>query len=188
MTDRHPGRAPEESRFRKGRSGNPNGRLKRETTPARSSAFNIIVDRTLTITRNGVPQEVGVEEAVQHRTYQGGIYGNRAARRDVLKMIAKRELALAKIAPAPAIDIRRRTEQDPENANAALLILGIACEDTREFGPNDEYHRLQLEPWAVRMALGRRRGGATLTGKQVAEIRRWTRDPETLRWPRSTRR
>ena len=36
-----------------------------------------------------------VEEALQHRTYQDAIAGSRSARREVLKMIAKREQYLA---------------------------------------------------------------------------------------------
>jgi hypothetical protein len=36
-----------------------------------------------------------VEEALQLRTYQNALAGNRAAQREVLKMIAKREKAMA---------------------------------------------------------------------------------------------
>lgn len=49
----------------------------------------------LTVTQGGVPREVTVEEALQHQTYKDAIAGNRAARREVLKMIAKREAYLA---------------------------------------------------------------------------------------------
>ena len=52
-----------------------------------------------------MPREVTVEEALQHRTYQDAIAGSRAARREVLKMIAKREQYLA----GPA-----RQEADPQ--------------------------------------------------------------------------
>lgn len=137
---------PEHSRFRKGQSGNPTGRPRKAAATAPTSAFDIIVDKTLTITRNGVPQEVSVEEALQHRTYQDAIAGNRAARREVLKMITKREKALAKSAPKPSVKFSFRNEIDPDNANEALLILGIACENPRDHGPNDAYQRLLLEP------------------------------------------
>ncbi|TNE94823.1 MAG: hypothetical protein EP337_00020 [Rhodobacteraceae bacterium] len=177
---------PMASRFRKGQSGNPKGRPKREATSARASVFDIIVDKTLTITRKGVPHEVSVEEALQHRTYQDAVAGNRTARREVLKMIAKREQALAKMAPAASPEVTFRQEEDPANANGALRILGIACEDHYDFGPNDKYERLQLEPWAVQAALSRRRGGSKLTDKEIEDIRRCTRDADTLRWPRGT--
>lgn len=180
------GEPPKHSQFRKGQSGNPEGRPKKSAGQAPISAFDIIVDRTLTITRNGVPQEVSVEEALQHRTYQDAIAGNRSARREVLKMIAKREQALVKKTPRPAMSIGFRTEQDPDNANDALLILGIACADPGDYGPNDEYRRLLLEPWAVQAALGRRHGGTKLTDRDIREIRRCTRDSARLRWPRGT--
>ncbi|KAB2886509.1 MAG: hypothetical protein F9K34_01925 [Albidovulum sp.] len=80
-----------------------------------------------------------------------------------------------------------RTEPDPDNASEALLILGIACEDPRDYGSNNKYQRLLLEPWAVQAALSRRRGGAKLTDKEIGEIRRCTRASDNLRWPRGTR-
>src|SRR5918993_3194127 len=93
-----PGRPPKESRFRKGESGNPKGRPKARRGPA-PSAFDIVIDRTLTVTQNGEPREVPIEEALQRRTYQDALGGNRAARREVLKMIAKSEKCLAAKAP-----------------------------------------------------------------------------------------
>jgi len=181
------GEPPTHSRFRKGQSGNPKGRPRKSVGARATSAFDIIVDKTLTITRNGVPQEVSVEEALQHRTYQDAIAGNRTARREVLKMIAKREQALAKLQPVRPKEIAQQIEGDPDNADAALMILGIACEDSREYGPNDTCQRLLLEPWAVQSALSRRRGGAKLSDKEISEIQRCTRDPSSLKWPRGTR-
>ena len=84
-----PGRPPAASRFRKGESGNRKGRPRaRFSVP---SAFDIVVDRTLTLMQNGKPRKVTVEEALQHRTYQDAIAGNRAAQREVLKMIDRHE-------------------------------------------------------------------------------------------------
>lgn len=178
---------PEHSRFPKGQSGNPKGRPKKRASPGATSAFDIIVDKTLAIMRNGEPQEVSVEEALQHRTYKDAIAGNRLARRDILKMIAKREQALAKLTPPPRTKVSTVWEHDTENANAAMLLLGIVCPDAKDYGPNDPYERLLLEPWAVQAALSRRRGGTGLTEEDVTEIERCTRDPSTLRWPRGVR-
>lgn len=45
---------------------------------------------------------------------------------------------------------------------------------------------LLLELWAAQAALRRRRGGNRLTDTERDEIRRCTRDPDRLRWPRGT--
>jgi hypothetical protein len=141
-----------------------------------------VIDRTLTVTQGGRARELTLEEALQHKTYQAAIAGNRAARREVLKMIAKRERWLAAKAPShPRIE-RLVEPEDPDNANEALLLLGIAERDTRNDGPNDPYERLLFQPWAVQAALRRRRR-RRLSEKAISEIKRCTRDPDSIRWP-----
>ena len=178
---------PISGRFRKGRSGNPKGRPKKEK-PQRVSAFDILIDKTLTVTHNGVPREMTVEEALLHRTYQDAISGKRSAQRAVLKMIAQREKAFAtKAAKNTSQPAPMRIEPDPDNADLALRILGIAAPDAgKDDWPSKGRAYLLLEPWAVQAALDRRRGGARLTAKDVADIKRCTRDAENLRWPRGT--
>ncbi len=63
------GEPPEASRFAKGRSGNPKGRPKAEKAKT-VSAFDIVIDKLLTVTQGGVTREVTIEEALQHQTYQ----------------------------------------------------------------------------------------------------------------------
>jgi len=177
-----PGRPPAASRFRKGVSGNPKGRPRAQRERA-TSAFDMVIDRTLTVTRNGEPREVTIEEALQHKTYQDAIAGNRAARREVLKMIAKREKWLAAKVPRKHRPVELLIEPtDPENANEALVLLGIAEPDMRWPDPQDPHERLLLQPWAVQAALSRR-GRRRLSDRDIAEIKRCTRDAETLRWP-----
>jgi len=65
-----------------------------------------------------------------------------------------------------------------------MCLLGIATPDKRLEDHNPG--AILLEPWAVQAALSRRRGGKALTKQDVGEIRRSTRTPETLRWPRGT--
>ena len=179
-----PRNPPIGSRFPKGKSGNPKGRPKAKSEKAKS-AFDIVIDKTLTVTQNGASREVTVEEALQHRTYQDAVAGNRSARREVLKMIAKREQYLAARKSRSWPPVERHIEPDPDNADAALLILGIADRNpARQFSP-DYGEPLLLEPWAVQAALSRRRGGRRLIDKQVSEIKRCTRDADTLRWPRT---
>lgn len=86
-----------------------------------------MIERTLTIVQGGVPRDVSIDEALQHKTYQDAIAGNRAARREVLKMIAKREKAITEKTPTatPVEFVMERV--DPRNADEAMMILGIAC-------------------------------------------------------------
>lgn len=87
-------------RFKKGQSGNSAGRPKARRPHV--SAFYIIFDKTLTVTQGGIERELTIDEALQLQTYQAAIKGSKMAVRAVLKMIEKREVALAKTAPPPA--------------------------------------------------------------------------------------
>lgn len=177
--------SPSGGRFKAGKSGNPKGRP-RKPVEMRASAFDVVIDRTLTITRNGQAREVTMEEALQHRTYQDAIAGKRMAQREVLKWIRKREAWMAaQDARKASRPIEVKQSPDPMNALDALLILGIATPDDgpSKYGLNDEYRRALLEPWAVQAALDRRRSATPLTEKERAEILRCTRDRTALRWP-----
>ena len=172
--------------FPKGRSGNPGGRPTASRAP-RLSAFDIVVEKTLIVVNHGIAREITVEEALQQQTYRDAVAGEGMAQREVLKWIAKREAWLEKHAPrASRPAITRRISPDPDNADAALLLLGITAANPRraEFGKNRA--QLLLEPWAVQAALRRRRGGQRLTDRERDEIRRCTRDADCLRWPRGT--
>lgn len=86
-----------ETRFRKGQSGNPKGRPKARRPHI--SAFNIIFDKTLTVNQGGVERELTIDEALQLQTYQAALKGSRMAARTILKMIEKREGAIAAFDP-----------------------------------------------------------------------------------------
>jgi hypothetical protein len=136
--------------------------------------------------QNGKPRNVTVEEALQYRIYQKAIAGNRAAQREVLKMIDRREKWRASKKPKQHQDRESLIElTDPRNADEALLLLGIAERDTRWNDPHDRYQHLLLQPWAVQAALSRP-GGRRLSAQDVSEIKRCTREPDTLRWSKRT--
>jgi hypothetical protein len=151
----------------------------------RNSAFDIVIDRTLSITRDGVRREISMEEALQHRTYQEAIAGKRMAQRQVMKWIQKREAWLAKeeARKTSPKGVALKISPDPENANAALLILGVITTEQRDPVLQPELIHYKLEPWAVQAALGRRRSAMPLDSKAIADIRRCTRDPNSLQWP-----
>jgi Family of unknown function (DUF5681) len=167
--------------FPKGRSGNPNGRPKRSRVP-KASAFEVLMDKTFTVTdRGGGTREITMEEALQQRTFQDALAGKQMAVREVMKWIIKREAWLAKHepkAPTPLL-----ISYDPDNADAALVLLGIAAPDAARADLRAEQAQLLLEPWAVQAALGRRRGTRRLTEQELKKVRSSTRDADTLRWP-----
>jgi hypothetical protein len=173
--------------FSKGRSGNPGGRPTASPAP-RSSAFEVLVEKTLTVTDRAGTREITLEETLQQQTYQRALNGDRMAVREVLKWIMKRDAWLAKNGPkASPPAITRHISPDPDNADAALLLLGIAAPNPARAEFSQNRAQLLLEPWAVQAALRRRRGGQRLTDDERDWIRRCTRDPDSLRWPRGTK-
>jgi hypothetical protein len=155
------------------------------------SAFEVLLDETLTVPDRGGTREIPFKEALQLRTFQDALAGKAMAVRMVLKWIREREAWLAKHEPKSHKPIPvLHSSVDPDNADAALLLLGIAALDPAradaDFCANRAH--LLLEPWAVQAALRRRRGGQRLTEQELATVRRCTRDFGTLRWPRGTGR
>jgi len=180
-------RSPRTGQFQKGQSGNPKGRPRKQIAPpeAARSAFEIVIDKRVTVSQGGVDRELSVEEALQLRTYQEALAGNRAAQRVILKMIIKREKAIADRGQTTMPSRTFKMETEPRNADAAMCLLGIGAPD-----PSREEHNpgaLLLEPWAAEAALRRRRGSKALTPRDVDDIERSTRAPQTLRWPRGTK-
>jgi hypothetical protein len=184
-----PGKAKNPGWFQKGQTGNPNGRPKsasrrKPSSAAYTSALDIVTNKTLTVTRNGVTREITMEEAQQHRLYQAGIKGERLAQREVLKWISKREAWLAKHAAHESyVPSKLRISPDPDNADKALVLLDIAAVNPARANLVMDRMQLLLEPWAVQRALSRRRGGTSPTTKDIAEIKRCTRNPGSRQQP-----
>ena len=180
------GKKPNSGWFSKGRSANPSGRPK-SSRASRNSAFDILLGKTLTVPHHGGTREIDMEEAIQQRTYRDAIAGKGMAIREVAKWIMKNEAWFAEHAPETRWpEIKRYISPDPDNADAALLLLGIAAHNPARADVCGDRAQLLLEPWAVQAALRRRRGGSRLTDREREEIRRCSRDPEKLRWPRET--
>jgi hypothetical protein len=179
-------KTPNPGWFSKGSSGNPGGRPTASPAP-QSSAFDVVLEKTLIVARHGIEREITVEEGLQQRIYQDALAGKSMAMREVLKWIAKRQAWLVKHGPKasrPAITCY--ISLDPDNADSALLLLGIAAPDPARAEFGKDRAQLLLEPWAVEEALRRRRGGHRLTDSERDAIRRCSRDPDCLRWPRGT--
>jgi Family of unknown function (DUF5681) len=180
------GATPNRGWFRKGRSGNPGGRPTASREP-QASAFDAVVEKMLSVPHQNGTREITMEEALQQRTYRDAIAGKSMAQREVAKWIMKREAWRAKHAPKVSRQmIPFLSSPDPDNADAALLLLGIAALNPARADIGADRAQLLLEPWAVQAALRRRRGGNRLIDSERDAIRRCTRDPESLRWPRGT--
>lgn len=171
--------------FPKGHTGNPKGRPS-SSRNSKASVFEVLVEKTLIVNDPGGTREISVEEALQQRTYQDALAGKRMAMREVVKWIIKREAWLEKNRPKPSQPARHSTAHDPDNADAAMLLLKIAAHNPARAGFGIDRVQLLLEPWAVQAALRRRRGGQRLSDEERAEVRRCTRDPNSMRWPRGT--
>ncbi|WP_340149839.1 DUF5681 domain-containing protein [uncultured Sneathiella sp.] len=186
MTDKPTrGNPPVSGRFRKGQSGNLKGRPKSKAATPTTSAIEVILDKRLTVNRDGKPREISVEEALQQHTLQQALEGNRSAQREVLKWIAKRDRYLMaenqrKVPQAVTV----RYSHCPDNANEALLLLRVAAPNPKYQDKDNAMEHLLLEPWAVQAALSRRRGTKRLSEKDISEIRSNTGDPDSLPWPK----
>jgi len=167
-------------RFQKGQSGNPAGRPKKRRPQV--SAFDIIFDKRLTVSQNGVERELSVDEALQLQTYQAALKGSRMAARTILKMIAKRETWLAARNPPKHAPVEIKTTHEARTADEALLLLGIAKEMPLPEGWKEgKDPLLKLQPWVVEEGL-RRSKRRTIEERAMQDIRRSTLDPEKPVW------
>jgi hypothetical protein len=148
------------------------------------SAFDIVFDKMLTVTQNGIERELTVDEALQLKTYQAALKGSKMAVRAVLKMIEKREAALAARAPKQSSPASFQVSYDSDSANDAMHILGIAS--IYRDGSGGYYDgNLKLETWAVQAAISRP-GRRSLSERDVDTVKRLTKDPDKLKWPRGS--
>lgn len=172
-------------RFRKGESGNTAGRPRKRRPNV--SAFDIIFDKRLTVSQNGIERELSVDEALQLQTYLAALNGSKMAVRAVLKMIAKREAALAKVGSAAHMStpIRQTVEYDSDSADEAMKLLGIASFEPAP-GLGETFERLKLETWATQAALSRP-GRRKLSARLLDDIKCMTKDADRLKWPRGSR-
>lgn len=151
------------AQFVKGQSGNPNGRPRKRRPNV--SAFDIVFDKRLTVTENGVERELTVDEALQLKTYEAALKGSKLAVRQVLKMIEQRERALRARAPKVERTPAKTTiSYNADSENEAMLLLGILCRNPDR--PLGEGPRpLLVQTWAAQAALSRpgRRAGQDLS-------------------------
>jgi Family of unknown function (DUF5681) len=169
--------------FPKGRSGNRKGRPAARRRSKQDPVLEILSE-PITVNGPDGPRDMSQEDVVEWTTFQAALAGKAMATRDMIKWLMEDRAWLAEHAPKPAQrPIEIVAAQHPDNADEALQLLGIAAPYSESMGLT--CIPLLLEPWSVQVALGRRRGGNRLTNMR-ADLRRLTRDPDSLRWPRGT--
>ena len=136
-----------------------------------------MLDKTLTVTKGDKTREISMEEALQQRTFQDALAGKRMAVREVVKWIIMREAWFAKHAPPLRRILSYKTSPDPDNADAALVLLGIAASNRDRADLNLERAQLLLEFLGGSISASPR---PLLTDRDREEVRRSTRDAETL--------
>lgn len=188
--DKRSSRRPDGT-FNKGYTANPKGAPKKANHVTSRSPFDILLDERFTATNDDL--SLTPREKQQLRVFKSALAGSKRARRRVLEWIEERDkLRIERAMRANRLPVKLLREFDPDNADEALLLLGIVSLDTSDYLPANaepsERKRLKLEPWAVQAALAHRHGGSRLGGEDITEIERTTRNPETIRWPRGYRR
>ena len=106
--------------FSKGSSPNPGGRPTASPAP-QPSAFQVLVEKTLTVTDRAGTREITIEETLQQQTYQRALNGDRMASREVLKWISLGKFAWE---IGEVLGIAKRTVD--EHAQTAVRKLGAS--------------------------------------------------------------
>jgi len=163
---------PRAGRFRKGQSGNPQGRPRNRH---RHPPHDTVLGQMVTVRENGRDRRITAAEAfILHLTRKGLAGDNNAAR-----------AALAAIEKArPSVDLRDMIDTIRicavgSGADAILEPLGIG---RKKFATDETRMRWQLEPWIVEAALDRL-GERQLSETEQREVWSNTRTPHKVRWP-----
>lgn len=164
---------PADTRFKKGRSGNPKGRPRNRR---REIPYDAVLGQMVTIREDGRERRVTAAEAFLLQLTQKGIAGDSAATRASLEAIEA-----ARDARSDAFgDIKKiiRT-MVASGADAIIGKLGIAM---RKYPTDEARMRWELNPWIVEAAL-ERRGDQQLTREEQREVWNAARTPQKVDWP-----
>lgn len=180
MTDNHR-KPPKAYQFKKGQTGNPNGRP-RKTSEAKPSVYDIVADRVFTVMIGETPTSMSAEEALHLKAYQQAIQGDKSTWAELVNMIIQRQNYIDAHTPMQPSIKGEAQPTDPDNAFEAMILLGIAQRGRNAPDVIDKGSDLLLETWAVQMAL-ERRALSTLDPSTMVLVRASTRNLENLEWP-----
>ena len=173
------GKPPRNTRFRKGRSGNPKGR-----PPGRKKKppYEAVLGQMVTVREGGIERRVTAAEAFALYLTKQGLDGDNAALRQAAAAIgdarAKQREFSPQGRPTLAIEFVSSSLLSCGTVNTALVPLRMA----RKLDRNRNTDRMALEPWIVEMALDRL-GSRRPTLLEQQRVLRATRTPKKVRWP-----
>lgn len=171
-----------DGRFPKEHSGNPKGRPRKPKPQAANS--NDLLGKRFPVEIDGVPWELNTEEALQIKTFNAAIGGNRPAMREVMRIIRKRDAYLAEHNPHPAAvpSVTLRFSPDPDNVDEALVLLDMASwQPMFEIPTGTDRKILKFETWVAQAALSRP-NSPKLKEDELGLFRNAVRNPDQVRW------
>ena len=166
-------RPPEDTRFRKGQSGNPRGRPRGRR---RKVPYDAVLGQPMTIRLDGETLQVTAAEALLLKLVQSVVAGDARIGALVLDALETERDAHRSVGDRISVIIHRIVSA--EDPYGAMRLLGMAIK-TDPYRPSA---RMLLEPWLVEAALARL-GDRTLSREEQRTVWHATRTPKKVNWP-----
>jgi Family of unknown function (DUF5681) len=163
-------RPPRNTRFAKGKSGNPAGRPRGRHKHA---PYEAVLGQMVTIREGASMRRVTAAEAFLLQLAKRGVEGDGAAARASLTLIEQAMSGQRAKEPLTIV----LTSVAPGSVTSALEVLRMAI----KLDPYRETARMALEPWLVEVALARL--PQPLTAAEQRVVLKATRTPQKVRWP-----
>jgi len=163
-------RPPRNTRFAKGKSGNPAGRPRGRHKHA---PYEAVLGQMVTIREGASMRRVTAAEAFLLQLAKRGVEGDGAAARASLTLIEQAMSGQRAEEPLSIV----LTSVAPGSVTSALEVLRMAI----KLDPYRETARMALEPWLVEVALARLPHPLTAAEQRV--VLKSARTPQKVRWP-----